>query len=66
MIEIDRIKELVELLNKAADAYYVNDNPIMTDKEYDKLYKKLSRKNEGTQLDYKIKEKLYQKGFKNH
>lgn len=35
-------------------------------KEYDKLYKKLSRKYEGTQLDYKIKEKLYQKGFKIH
>lgn len=35
-------------------------------KEYDKLYKKLSRKYEGTTLEYKIKEKLYQKGFKNH
>jgi DNA ligase (NAD+) len=41
MGKIDRIKELVELLNKASDAYYVNDNPIMTDKEYDKLYDEL-------------------------
>lgn len=41
MYKIDRIKELVELLNKASDAYYVNDNPIMTDKEYDKLYDEL-------------------------
>ena len=41
MNKIDRIKELVELLNKASDAYYVNDNPIMSDKEYDKLYNEL-------------------------
>ncbi len=41
MNKIERIKELVELLNKASDAYYVNDNPIMSDKEYDKLYDEL-------------------------
>lgn len=34
-------------------------------KEYDKLYKKLSRKYDGKTLEYKIKEKLYQKGFRN-
>jgi DNA ligase (NAD+) len=39
--KIERIKELVELLSKASDAYYVNDNPIMSDKEYDKLYDEL-------------------------
>lgn len=32
--------------------------------EYDKLYKRLSKKYQGTLLEYKIKEKLYQKGFK--
>lgn len=41
MEKIDRIKELVELLNKASAAYYVNDNPIMSDKEYDRLYDEL-------------------------
>ena len=41
MDKIERIKELVELLNKAADAYYVKDDPIMSDKEYDKLYDEL-------------------------
>lgn len=41
MNKIDRIKELVNLLNKASDAYYVNDNPIMSDKEYDKFYDEL-------------------------
>lgn len=41
MSKIERIKELVELLSKASDAYYVNDNPIMSDKEYDKFYDEL-------------------------
>ena len=42
------------------------DDSISYQKEYDKLYKKLSRKYEGATLEYKIKEKLYQKGFKIH
>lgn len=41
MERINRIKELVELLNKASDAYYVNDKSIMSDKEYDTLYDEL-------------------------
>ena len=41
MYKIERIKELVELLNKASIAYYVNDNPFMTDKKYDELYDEL-------------------------
>lgn len=41
MNKIERIKELVEILNKASDAYYVNDNPIMPDKKYDELYDEL-------------------------
>ncbi len=41
MSKIERIKELVETLNRASDAYYVNDNPIMSDKQYDELYDEL-------------------------
>lgn len=41
MEKINRIKELVELLNKASDSYYVNDKSIMSDKEYDALYDEL-------------------------
>ena len=40
-MKIERIKELVGLLNKASDAYYVNDKPIMSDKKYDELYDEL-------------------------
>ena len=38
----------------------VNSN---IDKEYDSIYKKLSRKYEGYELNKKLKEKLYQKGY---
>jgi len=38
----DRIRELIEELNRAANAYYKYDNPIMTDKQYDDLYDELS------------------------
>ena len=41
MNKINRIKELVELLNKANKAYYEKSNPIMTDREYDKYYDEL-------------------------
>lgn len=41
MNKIERIKELVEQLSKASDAYYVNDKPIMSDKQYDELYDEL-------------------------
>lgn len=38
---IKEYKKNVELLKKWAYAYYVEDNPIATDEEYDKLYKKI-------------------------
>lgn len=41
MDKIGRIKELVDILQKASYAYYGLDNPLMTDKEYDDLYDEL-------------------------
>ena len=38
---IEKMKELVRLLNKYAHEYYVLDNPTVSDKEYDKLYDQL-------------------------
>ena len=36
-----RMKELVEELNVYASGYYVSDNPLVSDKEYDKKYDEL-------------------------
>ncbi|RIA75852.1 DNA ligase (NAD+) [Anaeroplasma bactoclasticum] len=40
---LERIKEIKEKLNEASVAYYVNDNPIMDDYEYDMLMEELIR-----------------------
>ena len=45
---IQRIKQLVEKLNKASDAYYLHDNPIMSDHEYDEMMDKLESLEEKT------------------
>ena len=41
MNKLERIKELIQLLNKASYAYYQEDNPFLTDKQYDNLYDEL-------------------------
>ena len=41
MNKIKRIKELVDVLHKASIAYYRDDNPVMSDKQYDVLYNEL-------------------------
>lgn len=38
---MDRMKELVEILNNASREYYQKDNSIMSDHDYDKLYDEL-------------------------
>lgn len=43
MNKIDRIKELVTLLNSASDAYYNTGNTIMEDREFDTLMDELRR-----------------------
>ena len=40
------------------------DNNALYEKEYKKLYNKYSKKYEGSELDYIIKQKLYMKGLK--
>ena len=39
----NRMRELVDVLNKYAYEYYVLDNPTVSDKEYDALYDELRR-----------------------
>ena len=42
MIE-KRIDELIEIINKASIEYYTNDNPTITDQEYDDYYNELEK-----------------------
>ena len=45
---MDRIRQLIETLNKWAYEYYVLDNPSVSDREYDKLYDELKALEEST------------------
>lgn len=45
-------------------ANYTFDDSKIYEKEYKKVYEKLSKKYKGTALEYKVKEKMYQKGFR--
>ena len=51
------------VINKIINDYDYSDNKDLYKKEYDKLYRKLSKKYEGKELEYKINERLYQKGL---
>ncbi len=42
MEELEKIKYLVEFLNKCCDEYYNNNNPSISDAEYDRLFDELS------------------------
>ena len=51
------------IVNECLSKISFKDDTDLKKKEYDKLYKKLSRKYSGTELEYKIKEKMYARGF---
>lgn len=40
-MSVNRIQELTKQLNEACDAYYTQDNPTLTDKQYDQLFNEL-------------------------
>lgn len=50
MDKLNRIKELIKILNKASVAYYQYDNPIMSDKQYDDLYDELEQLEKETKI----------------
>lgn len=66
-----RTKIFNDLMNLGYTKEYINivlndknyDNSDIYKKEYDKLLKKYSKKYSGSELDYKIKQALYQKGL---
>ena len=39
---MERMRELVSLLNRASEAYYAKDEEIISNFEYDKLYDELT------------------------
>lgn len=51
-----------EIVIKCVNEIKADDNEIFK-KEYDKIYTKLSKKYSGKELEYKVKQKMYQKGF---
>lgn len=40
-MELERMRELIAIIREADTAYYRDDNPIMTDREYDQLFDEL-------------------------
>ena len=56
--------ETVDILNYLSNLTFDENN--IAKKEYEKIYKKLSLKYSGKELEYKVKQKMYQKGFKNY
>lgn len=53
----------ISLINSTISLYEFNNDTDIAKKEYDKLYRKYSRKYSGDELKYKIREKMYQKGL---
>lgn len=51
------------LLEEVLSGLDMGDTKIIAKKEAEKLYRKFSRKYSGKELEFKIKEKLYQKGL---
>ncbi|MBO5376102.1 MAG: RecX family transcriptional regulator [Bacilli bacterium] len=46
--------------------FELEDSKDLIKKEYDKIYKKLSKKYSGKELEYKVKQKMYSLGFQNY
>ncbi len=53
----------IDIINSIIDTKSFKVNRELIDKEYNKLYKRLSTKYSGSELEYKIKDKLYKKGL---
>lgn len=52
-----------EDINSAIDNSNFSDDKLIMQKEYEKIKNRLSKKYSGQELEYKIKEKMVQKGF---
>ena len=53
----------MELIDKEINKFDFSNDKDIAKKEYEKLYRKLSKKYNGVELERKIKEKMYMKGL---
>ena len=53
----------IDIIDKVINKYKFNTDKDIVQKEYEKIYKRLSRKYEGDELKYKVKEQLYRRGL---
>ena len=51
-IDMDKLKQLVDRLNEYRDAYYNQNESLISDQEYDKLFDELQRLEEQTGIVY--------------
>ena len=54
------------LINSVLSSSNFGDDSSIAKKEYEKIYKKLSRKYSGSELEYRVKQKMYSLGFNNY
>ena len=54
------------LITEYVSKLSIKDDEDLVKKEYDKVYKKLSKKYSGSELEYKVKQKMYSLGFNYH
>ena len=54
------------LINSVLSSSNFGDDSSIAKKEYEKIYKKLSKKYSGSELEYRVKQKMYSLGFNNY
>lgn len=55
-----------ELITSYVNTISLEEDPLIAKKEYEKIYKKLSKKYRGSELEYRVKQKMYALGFTNY
>ena len=51
------------LVTSLLNSTTISEDETLKEKEYQKYYRKLSRKYQGKELEYKLKQKMYSLGF---
>ena len=52
-----------DLINEALEKIYVSNEEELKKQEYERIYQKLSKKYKGKELEYKVRQKMFQLGF---